>query len=664
MTSYSLVIVTALMYMTKELMVVDALGNSTIYTEDDEELASLMELLAEQYAPRCLRVVVGDARLWNGNWGRDHVIINPNNYIEAQNTIEFIKENLLSVTTYSCVVYMAPHPLLLRPQLLAAITDLSKKHINRYIVARAASVTHASEFLLDKRLSQEEHVAALVKKTGRRGSWWQVLNRQLYHHSGSPEVQQITTWSKGRVLHTRRKLFPEQMANFYGLRMVGVTLDFRPFTDFEVNPGSRRVKARPSLDIFILNEIARKLNFTYDLVMPVDGLWGFLKDDGHWTGVVGEVESGRANFSLVLSVTFERTRIVDFTRMYYLDPLSFVTAKSRHQPPWLKLITPFSGQVWVVSSASVVVAVVLYWVIFRAQAVFGSSVVTPSRAFIYIFGAFLGQPLPRMAWFSAGKVLLGFWLVYSFLVTSYYKTSLTATLAAPSIPPTIDTLHQLLRSNLKFGMIDAKGSEFQLFSTSNVTLYQKMFKEMSFYSSSESMQRVAAGHYAYIYFKSNLETIVSTKFTSLGGKTDLHVASENFFPGGYGWAFPKGAPYGRMFDKVMWRCVQAGLIDKWLKDLYTIYLEETMNQKTPQERLEEKEAASAKSNNDVVLNLDHLQGAFFSLLLGTAAGVLLLLMECVFSRFLSSVALTSNCPLGQSHASGSIMKPIVLMCRR
>lgn len=84
-----------------------------------------------------------------------------------------------------------------------------------------------------------------------------------------------------------------------------------------------------------------------------------------------------------------------------------------------------------------------------------------------------------------------------------------------------------------------QGSEYQLFSTSNVPLYKKMFQEMSFLSSSESMERVQKGSYAYIYFKSNLNIIVRTEYTNANGQTDLHVANEEFFPGGYAWAFPK-----------------------------------------------------------------------------------------------------------------------------
>ena len=66
-----------------------------------------------------------------------------------------------------------------------------------------------------------------------------------------------------------------------------------------------------------------------------------------------------------------------------------------------------------------------------------------------------------------------------------------------------------------------------------------MFQEMSFLSSSESMKKVQQGRYAYIYFKSNLNIIVKTEYTNANGETDLHVASEEFFPGGYAWAFPK-----------------------------------------------------------------------------------------------------------------------------
>ena len=62
---------------------------------------------------------------------------------------------------------------------------------------------------------------------------------------------------------------------------------------------------------------------------------------------------------------------------------------------------------------------------------------------------------------------------------------------------------------------------------------------MLFLTSEESMKRVDNGKHAYIYFKSNLESIVASKYTDKHGQTNMHISREEYFPGGYAWAFPK-----------------------------------------------------------------------------------------------------------------------------
>lgn len=62
----------------------------------------------------------------------------------------------------------------------------------------------------------------------------------------------------------------------------------------------------------------------------------------------------------------------------------------------------------------------------------------------------------------------------------------------------------------------------------------------------------------------------------------------------------QGAPYRKTFDGVMAHCLQAGLIDKWLQDLYSIYLKEVQDKKTPQEKKKEKLQSAAKRNDGMV----------------------------------------------------------------
>ena len=65
---------------------------------------------------------------------------------------------------------------------------------------------------------------------------------------------------------------------------------------------------------------------------------------------MGAVQHRKTNLSLVLSLTLERTKIADFTRIYFSDPLTFVTAKSRPLPQWQKVFEPFAGKFYYINS--------------------------------------------------------------------------------------------------------------------------------------------------------------------------------------------------------------------------------------------------------------------------------------------------------------------------
>lgn len=91
-----------------------------------------------------------------------------------------------------------------------------------------------------------------------------------------------------------------------------------------------------------------------------------------------------------------------------------------------------------------------------------------------------------------------------------------------------------------------QGAEHLLLSTSNVSIYQRVFKSASFIEEKDLMLKVVAGEYAFIYFKSSLDFRVATQFTTANGETNLHVASDEHFPGGgYAWAFPKVSTYDK-----------------------------------------------------------------------------------------------------------------------
>ena len=40
----------------------------------------------------------------------------------------------------------------------------------------------------------------------------------------------------------------------------------------------------------VLEELSRLLNFSYTVSLPPDGEWGALRDDGTWSGMVGQLK--------------------------------------------------------------------------------------------------------------------------------------------------------------------------------------------------------------------------------------------------------------------------------------------------------------------------------------------------------------------------------------
>ncbi|KAK3888147.1 hypothetical protein Pcinc_007791 [Petrolisthes cinctipes] len=621
--------------------VVDGIGTSRGGAADD--ILSQMNILSTQYTPKCLTVVIvpreveatwspeqnsqiSDARRISAETSNfsfelnSHIFITAEPLHQFQKTLESVNSKIGSIISCTFVSYIVPFTPV--SSFMASLTALpSNIQLTRYYFFYTQNLMVAEKLLLDSGLAEEENVAVVIKQEFHNKTLWSVLTRQLLHPSGSPKVLKANTWSRDTGFTSTQHIFPDQMENFYGKELRGSVMPFSPFIMYDKIEGSLVVKPKPSLEVYILGAIAQQLNFTYVLVKPEDGQWGSPTVDGHWTGVVGDSLYRHANFSFCLKMNLERRKVIDFTRVYYYDPLTFVTGKTNPSSLWKKLITPFSSFVWVVVVCGVGGTVLFYDMIDRAQTAISSSRSLSSHTFMHIFGSFLGQTLSNIPWLLAGRVVLGFWLVYSLLVTTYYKTSLTSTLAVPFKPPTINTLQQLLSSNINPVMVNIKGASHRLFETSEVPLYQKVYKNLQYFPKREMMSLVTGGQYGYINYKTPIEFTMVTTFSKMYAETKFHIAMEEFFPGGYSWGFPKGSPYLRIIDRTMGWCVMSGLTKKWLKDLYKIY---------EKKQTEEKSSLEAR---DAVISSENELGPFFILLFGAGGGASLFFLELLKKQY-------------------------------
>ena len=70
--------------------------------------------------------------------------------------------------------------------------------------------------------------------------------------------------------------------------------------------------------IDLLNELARRLSFQYDIYVEKDMEYGYMDDEGNWNGMIRELMEGNADIGLgAVSLMSERMRVVDFTEPIY-----------------------------------------------------------------------------------------------------------------------------------------------------------------------------------------------------------------------------------------------------------------------------------------------------------------------------------------------------------
>ncbi|XP_071546555.1 uncharacterized protein [Panulirus ornatus] len=124
----------------------------------------------------------------------------------------------------------------------------------------------------------------------------------------------------------------------------------------------------------------------------------------------------------------------------------------------------------------------------------------------------------------------------------------------------------------------------------------------------EAIERVLAGGFSYISFKSTFLKDMEDLYDEMKGDTPLHLGSTEYIVlGGNSWGARRGAPFTGQIVRMKQRMLEAGLITHWMDDL--VRMRVVMADKS-------RAGSTVSSESHMVLGLDHLQGAFYLLLLG------------------------------------------------
>ncbi|KAL3879137.1 hypothetical protein ACJMK2_031448, partial [Sinanodonta woodiana] len=183
----------------------------------------------------------------------------------------------------------------------------------------------------------------------------------------------VGRWTPGKELERheakRKPIFDPGSTLSNRTRMVTTILE-RPYVMYKDAETEER-QPRCGKDNFIgfcvdfAREVARIVNFTYEICLVKDGKYGEILPNATWNGMVGELTRNEVDMAIApISISSQRERVVDFTKPYMSLGISIMIKRTAvKETSVFSFMDPLSYEIWMcILFAYIGVSVVLFLV--------------------------------------------------------------------------------------------------------------------------------------------------------------------------------------------------------------------------------------------------------------------------------------------------------------
>ncbi|XP_046977751.1 ionotropic receptor 21a [Vanessa cardui] len=386
----------------------------------------------------------------------------------------------------------------------------------------------------------------------------------------------LCSWSHGKFSR-KVNLFPTKMTEGYaGHRFLVAAADQPPFVfrriETDSDGGNPRVVWN-GLEIKILKLLAERNNFSIEVVEPRE------LQLGSGDAVAKEIISGRVDIGIAgMYITEERARDMDVSFSHSHDCAAFITLTSTALPRYRAILGPFHWHVWVALTFTYLIGIIP--LAFSDKHTLSHLIHNKGEIenmFWYVFGTFTNcfTFVGENSWSKTTKIttrlLIGWYWLFTIIITSCYTGSIIAFVTLPIFPETVDTISQLLAGFYRVGTLDHGGWERWFYNSSDA-LTNKLLRKLEFVPDVKTgIQNTTEAFfwpYAFLGSQSELEYIAQANFTKTESKRSLlHISNECFVPFGVSVGFPNNSLYGAKLSKDISRMVQSGIINKLIDEV-------------------------------------------------------------------------------------------------
>ncbi|XP_019919298.3 glutamate receptor ionotropic, kainate 2 [Magallana gigas] len=314
----------------------------------------------------------------------------------------------------------------------------------------------------------------------------------------------------------------------------------------------------------ILEDYAKAFNFRYESVDGDGGLFGNPTEDGlNASGMVGMVMRGEVDIGVApFAVTATREQVIDYVLPYQEDGVGILMKRVENKvQKFFRIFLPLHYTTWwAVVVATVVAAYVLY-VAAKLSPESKERELQLGHNIWLIVGTVYGQDDGQRPSFGAGRIILGFWWVFTILITASYTANLAAFLTISLAKPPVKNLEELASQTIYKPLIVQETNHHAMFKGATTGLYKRIWDLMSdipkIKTVEEGYQLVETGQFALLWDYSQFEYLINNDCGS------LEIAQESFHKISLSFIIPEKAPFKRAFDNHMLKMIEAGIIAKF-----------------------------------------------------------------------------------------------------
>lgn len=319
--------------------------------------------------------------------------------------------------------------------------------------------------------------------------------------------------------------------------------------------------------IDLLNKLAKKLQFKYQIQEVADGQYGKIVN-GSWNGMVKELLDRKADLAIVdLTINKERQSAVDFTHPFMTLGIAIMYKKPKvEEAEMYSFLMPFSKEVWLSMGSAYVGMSLAMWLNSRLSPIewtnphpcidnpdeleLENEIHSIGASMWFNIGSLMQQGSDLAPRSPSVRTMGSVWFFFTLILISSYTANLAAFLTASRMQSPIENAADLSKqTKIDYGCKEG-GATQSFFASSNHTVFRRMWNFMESRkhqgvfptTNDKGISMVKKGNFAFLMESTSIEYMAQRdcELTQIGGLLDNK---------GYGIALRKSSPFRAALSK-------------------------------------------------------------------------------------------------------------------